>query len=458
MKYHFKQYKILLLLFDIFILISTLFLSYYIKFLEIPPLSGFEKIIFFALVCVAIFFIFDLYNPWSHYTRIRIHYKSLIATPIVIAVFLIFSFLFANDSNNFFGSKTVFLTLIFLSTPVFFLSRYFFYHFIDPEKLDIRLLVIGTKNIAMHFQNELNIRGGKWKAFYLVDRNDKIDDDIENKPDINIFGNVEDDFEKAIQQKWTAIIVAKKDLDKEKIMKLFELKQKGELIYDLIHFYEYYFFKIPLYYIDEYWFLSTKGFLIVENQTIIRIKRIIEVIISAIILILTSPILLITAIAIYLEDGKPVFFRQERLGKDKKPFTVIKFRTMIKDAEKYDPYTRENDKRLLKIGKFLRKTRIDEIPQLLKIITGEMSLIGPRPEQTKLTAIYEKEIPYYHFRHYMLPGITGWAQVMYPYVASKEDTIQKLEYDLYYIKNYSLLLDLSIVIKTVRTVLFGGGR
>ncbi|HMJ06589.1 MAG TPA: sugar transferase, partial [Chthoniobacterales bacterium] len=160
--------------------------------------------------------------------------------------------------------------------------------------------------------------------------------------------------------------------------------------------------------------------------------------------------------------GWPALFRQTRVGRDNQPFTVLKFRTMFartdEEMEGDDIYTRVNDPRITRSGRWLRKLRLDELPQLWNVLRGEMSLIGPRAEWIRCAERYAQVIPYYHFRHLVKPGITGWAQVNYGYGESDEDAIEKLKYDLYYIRNYSLKLDLMIVLKTVHTVLFGKGR
>jgi len=176
--------------------------------------------------------------------------------------------------------------------------------------------------------------------------------------------------------------------------------------------------------------------------------------------IVSLPIAIITAILIKLDSRGPIFYMQERVGKGGKPFRVIKFRSMKTDAEADGKpiWAVTNDDRTTRVGKVIRKLRIDEIPQFWNILKGEMSFVGPRPERPHFVDQLAKEIPYYEHRHLVAPGLTGWAQIKYPYGASVADAIQKLQYDLYYIKNQSLTLDLVIVFDTVKTVLFGKGR
>ena len=169
--------------------------------------------------------------------------------------------------------------------------------------------------------------------------------------------------------------------------------------------------------------------------------------------------MIIAAIIIKLESKGPIFFIQERIGEGNKPFKIVKFRSMTTDAEKDGPkWATKNDNRVTKFGKFMRLTRIDELPQLWNVLRGEMSFVGPRPEREFFIKQLEKEIMYYNLRHTVKPGLTGWAQVMYPYGASIEDAYRKLQYDLYYIKNHDILFDVKILLKTVTIVIFGKGR
>jgi len=174
---------------------------------------------------------------------------------------------------------------------------------------------------------------------------------------------------------------------------------------------------------------------------------------------MTIPILLITTIIIKLESPGPVVFKQFRIGKNMKKFKIYKFRSMrVHDSNKYSKYTLNNDERVTRFGKFIRKTRIDELPQLFCVLKGTMSFVGPRPEWDELVEEYEKKIPYYNLRHLIKPGITGWAQVMYPYGECVEDAKRKLEYDLYYLKHQDLILDVLTIMKTAKIVIFGKGK
>ena len=164
-------------------------------------------------------------------------------------------------------------------------------------------------------------------------------------------------------------------------------------------------------------------------------------------------------LAIFIESGRPIFFRQERVGTGGRPITILKLRSMVLDAEGsgVPQWAQKNDSRITRVGRFIRMTRIDEIPQLISVLKGDMSFVGPRPEREYFVAQLRSQIPYYDLRHTIKPGLSGWAQVSYPYGASIDDARAKLRYDLYYIKNHSLLLDVLILLNTIRIVVFGKG-
>lgn len=207
------------------------------------------------------------------------------------------------------------------------------------------------------------------------------------------------------------------------------------------------------------YFLHQKAFSILSERRDLNQKRLFDIVSACALLILTLPIMLFAAVLIKIESRGPVFYRQKRVGLYNEEFEVTKFRSMCVDAESAGAqWAKKNDSRVTKVGKFIRKTRIDELPQLLNVLKGEMSLVGPRPERDIFVNELEKEIPYYRFRHAVKPGITGLAQVSYPYGASVEDAIWKHKYDVYYIKHYSMILDIKIVFKTASTVLLGKGN
>jgi len=216
---------------------------------------------------------------------------------------------------------------------------------------------------------------------------------------------------------------------------------------DFPSFYEKVAEKIPTSSISKIWLFKNlkEG----EKRIYDKFKRVFDLIMAFTILLFTLPFWSLIALAIKIEDGGPIFYIQKRVGKNKKIFELIKFRSMIKDAEKEGPKWAEiEDQRVTKVGKFLRRFHLDEIPQMINVLKGDISLVGPRPERPEFVEKLEKEIPYYNLRHIIKPGFTGWAQIKFRYARSIEDSLEKFQYDLYYIKNRSLFLDLKILLKT----------
>ena len=204
------------------------------------------------------------------------------------------------------------------------------------------------------------------------------------------------------------------------------------------------------------WLLFSDGFQ--HGPTRVVAKRLFDIVVSLSLLLLLSPFLVLAMIAIFVETGRPIFFRQDRVGLEGRNFTVLKLRSMVVDAEKGVPqWAKKNDARITAVGRLLRMTRIDEIPQLFSVLLGHMSFVGPRPEREFFVKQLREKIPYYDLRHNIKPGLSGWAQVSYPYGASIDDARAKLRYDLYYIKNHSLMLDILILLATIRIVVFGSG-
>lgn len=241
--------------------------------------------------------------------------------------------------------------------------------------------------------------------------------------------------------------------------KLLQYKLEGLQYYNYLEFYETYESKLPISHLSPKWFLENTGFEIYHNNFNLKAKRLLDLLFALLIGIFAAPVIVLAAIIVKLESKGPVFFIQERIGEGNKKFNIVKFRSMTTDAEKDGPqWASKNDNRVTKFGKIMRATRIDELPQLWNVLRGEMSFVGPRPEREYFIQQLEKEIPYYNLRHTVKPGLTGWAQVMYPYGASVEDAYRKLQYDLYYIKHHSIPFDVKVLLKTVTIVIFGKGR
>ncbi len=243
---------------------------------------------------------------------------------------------------------------------------------------------------------------------------------------------------------------------------LFEARLKGIQITDLLDFMEREIGQIAVDLMYPSWVIYSNGF---QTQKLFRkaADYWLNILLAFVILFFTWPIMLITALIIYVDDGyrtgAPILYRQQRVGQHGKLFDILKFRSMRPDAEKDGAkWASKNDSRVTSIGAFIRKYRIDELPQLINVLKGEMSFIGPRPERPEFVEQLIEEVPYYNQRHNVKPGLAGWAQLNYPYGASVKDSLEKLKFDLYYVKHQSLLLDILILIRTTEVVLFGKGR
>lgn len=237
-----------------------------------------------------------------------------------------------------------------------------------------------------------------------------------------------------------------------------KLRLKGIRIYEAPVIYEQLYKKVPVDLIHDLWLLFHDGFDIYSASSLQKLKRLFDIFVTIPLLLFSLPVIVITALLIKLESEGDVIFPQERVGENDKVFTLYKLRSMRSNSEENGPkWATEEDLRVTRVGRIIRKTRIDELPQLWNILKGDMSLVGPRPEQVLFVRELEKKIPYYYMRHTVKPGVSGWAQVMYRYAAGEKDSKEKLEYDLYYIKNMSIWFDLKILFRTAGVIFFGHG-
>lgn len=321
-----------------------------------------------------------------------------------------------------------------------------------------RVLIVGTGNEAHAVAADLKSRRRRShavvgffpagesvlpaedKRFTIFNRDTRIED-IVNKHDVN------------------QIIVAVKEQRGGNVPmdQLLSARINGIPVMDLAAFYEQTTGEVPVDSLKASFLVYGRGF--AQDRARIAVKRVFDVVTSLALLAVASPIMLVTAIAIKLESKGPLIYRQERVGLAGKTFMCLKFRSMCNDAEKdgVAVWATKNDARVTRVGRFIRKTRIDELPQLISVLKGEMSMVGPRPERPSFVAQLRDQIPFYDVRHSVKPGVTGWAQVRYAYGASVEDALHKHQYDLYYVKNNSLFLDLLVIFETVSVVLFREG-
>lgn len=391
----------------------------------------------------------------------RAHAMGELAT--FMRIFLSFLFAAAVMSLPFyffpgiFPGRGLFAYALAVAIVCILMSRLFFFNFVDNQALKRRILVLGAgyRGGMIHAFE----KSGKQLGFTVIgyvrmgDEPLRIEAErmLEVQPKLHDFVRVQDVDE---------IVVAPDDRRGGiAVDDILDCKMAGYEVVDLLTFFEREAGLLRVDSLHPSWLVFSDGFRLSGISQ--ALKRWFDVAASLVMLVLAWPIMLVAALAIIMESGwgAPVLYRQVRVGKDGQLFKVVKFRSMRTDAEKdgKPQWAKANDDRVTRVGAFIRKVRIDELPQLLNVIRGEMSFVGPRPERPEFVEMFEKTIPYYRERHRVKPGITGWAQLCYPYGSSYQDTIEKLQYDLYYVKNYSIFLDVLIILQTIEVVLWGRG-
>jgi sugar transferase (PEP-CTERM system associated) len=337
------------------------------------------------------------------------------------------------------------------------ISRPVLRQMISRKKLVERILIVGTGKLAGKLHRALVSCPTGYDTVYLKQ---SYPAEVLDLPDTDRTIDPARLHEVITQERISRVILTEPDsqIRSRLAAALLDLRLRGLQVHDAVDFYERMSRKIWVEASRSEWFLYANGFN--ASQAGYLLKRASDLICSALLFIATAPLAVLIAIAIKLDSRGPVLFRQERVGLHGKPFVIFKFRSMRQDAENVSgpSWARARDERVTRVGRILRYFRLDEIPQAINVLRGEMSLVGPRPERPYFVDWLAREIPFYNLRHYVKPGITGWAQVMYGYGSSVEDAHQKLQYDLYYAKHRSLRLDLDILLKTVMIVLIGRGR
>jgi len=319
-----------------------------------------------------------------------------------------------------------------------------------------RVLVLGVGPLAEVIEATIQLSRGRYVLAGFV----QPASDIMTVSEDRVVGHVEEIARLVQQQRASQLVVAV--TERRGVLPVKELllcKLNGIEVLDSPSFYEKLSGKLLIENIQPSWFIYSNGFRITVVKRLY--KRFLDILFSLAGLLLALPLFPLVALLVRIDSPGPVLFRQVRVGEKGREFDILKFRTMRQDAESLTGavWAQRNDPRITRIGGMLRKTRLDELPQLFNVLKAEMSFIGPRPERPEFVERLTERIPYYNKRHFVKPGLTGWAQICYPYGASEEDALEKLRYDLFYIKNYSFLLDLFIVLETVKVVLYGrGGR
>lgn len=354
--------------------------------------------------------------------------------------------------------KVFILSLFFLL--IFIIGwRLLYIQILNKGVFNERIMILGSSSLAMDILKKIfnTIDCGYTVSIMIPDsKNEKISID---PPDMVIVQKeIKNLYRIASEMGINKVVVALKEKRTSfPIDELIKCRTGGIKVIEGSSFYEMLTGKVLVTQINPSWLIFSDGFRKSRLKTIL--KRIEDIILSLILLVFLSPLLVLVAVLVKLDSKGPVFFRQDRVGLDKKEYMMHKFRSMMENAEKATGpvWALDNDTRITKVGKVIRKFRIDELPQLWDVLIGNMSLVGPRPERKYFTDELEKQIPFYSQRFNVKPGVTGWAQVSYAYGATVDDAVEKLNYDLFYIKNMSLTLDMIIILRTIKTVLFGRG-
>ncbi len=405
----------------------------------------------FVLVFLVTKFAVGLYH-WQ-YTSEFLQILVRLAATFVIA-FVVLSVLF-----YVFPAIEIWRSAMAISLPMAFagmlMTRWVFFSLPTMAYLKRRILVIGVGEQAARIEAlETAGKACRFSAVAFVD----VAGEEPRVSRSRILGRINSLADYVEEKDVDEIVVAIQDRrGRLPLRSLIDCRLAGTPISDYQTFCERETGRIDLDALRPDWFVFSGGFPGSHLQQ--ALKRCVDVIVSAVLLLLLLPLICAAAAAIILESGGPVFYRQQRLGFKGRPFTLLKFRSMREDAEQdgVPLWAAENDHRVTVVGSFIRKTRIDEIPQLINVLKGEMSFVGPRPERPYFVEQLCQIIPYYEIRHRVKPGVTGWAQLNYPYGASIEDAWQKLQFDLYYIKYYSILRDIVIILQTIRVIIVPQG-
>ena len=398
-----------------------------------------------AMLIFAAYYLIDGYKTRTDMMSLDYTSEHLIATFAALISTLLFTFVFFTSDYPLQQSRGVIALSFVACAPLTLAYRRAVYAGGGAARRERAFVFIGDAENASQFSQECTRMALARPVIAVAP---------DQEADVNtLLGRIEN---REIDVEAIILRENSRDLRAPLSQRLVELYFNGVPTYTLELFHQVYWRKIPLYRLNQTW-LFQEGFKVAREPVFERIKRASDIVFSSLALTVGAPLFTLIALGIWFDDRGPVLFRQTRIGKNRVPFRLYKFRTMRPNDGK-DAYTKVGDNRVTRVGKFLRSSRLDELPQMLNVLRGDMSLIGPRAEWDKLVDRYEAEIPCYHFRHLVKPGITGWAQVNYPYGADLNDTLRKLEYDLYYIRHFSFLIDAAIVLKTIHIMLFGKGR
>jgi sugar transferase (PEP-CTERM system associated) len=451
-----KKRIILLVCSDVILALLAFPVAYLIRFQAMPTWKdiedfGLARMIFFVLLPVFMSFIIEIYE--QHRTLSGREISARITLALGFSLIVVATSALVMPAIRY-GQWLMTISLVVFSV-LQLLVHAGYRTYVKFRGLARRVLILGIGPLA----GNLGALIPTSDANYILTGYVKCTDELAIVPEDTILGTTDDLYEMAKREKADKIVVSLSE--RRGVFPLRDVmacKLEGIEVIDAPSFYEKLTGKLLLENITPSWFIFSQGFKVSALRRII--KRIMDLFCSTVGILLVLPLCPFIVLAIKLDSPGPILFRQERVGEREKTYTLYKFRTMRADAEKGTGavWAQLNDPRITRVGEFFRKSRIDELPQLFNVLMGNMSLVGPRPERPEFVEKLKEVIPYYSERHFVKPGVTGWAQVRYPYGASVEDALEKLRYDLYYIKNVSPVFDLLIILETIKVVLSRRGR
>lgn len=444
--------KLILALGDMLLAFMASEAGSFLRYGALEPLRGVEvqRLCVFIVGALSASYLVELYNLQKNTKKREISLR--VATSVICTLMMV-------SVISYLLHITMFVRVKLLATLAVFGLLQILWHLgyrlaINSTHLARRVLVLGTGPLAQKIGNLIQSTNHQHVlSGYLLSSGDPV-----TVPAHEIISNGNGIIETIKKVKAHKLVVSLSERRKGfPVRDVLSCKFCGIEVVDAPSFYEELTGKLMVENITPSWFIFSNGFR--KNTIIIFYKRLFDIVFATIGMIFMLPFLPLIALLIKLDSKGPVFFKQVRVGEMDKEFLLYKFRTMKQNAEQTvgAVWAQKNDDRITKVGKILRKTRIDELPQLYNVFKGEMSFVGPRPERPEFIGKLKVVIPFYSERHFVKPGITGWAQIKYPYGASEKDALEKLRYDLYYIKNMSILLELTIMLETMKVMLFGKG-
>ena len=441
-----------ILIIDVISVVSIFSVVYNLRLKEYPDYLSLDLWLI-AFTVISTLFISGTYVKGQHTNLPRLPIRTFFICAIsgLICTFWVY-LLGPSEFNKYFGRGVLPLSILLIGIMAT-ITRYLVNSLHLRQEKGIEFLYIGFSASGEAFIEELKSHSDVRSVSVLCRRQPECSNENIQFFDIN-------DTKRILAKDWHSIVIdPQHHSDRYETQQLISKRLSGTPVQTLAEYYELNWYMVPLNHIGDDWFLRTHGFSMLGHPISKRLKRITDIVLSILVFTMSLPALLLCCILIKMTSKGPILFKQSRVGLQGNIFNIYKLRTMIQNAEPNGAqWAQNNDPRITKVGNFLRKSRLDEIPQCLNVLRGEMSFVGPRPERPEFTKELSKKIPYYELRHMVKPGITGWAQVIFPYGASVNDAMRKLQYELYYIKNQSLLLDFNIMLRTLITIFQRAGR